>query len=58
MALNDIVFIASDDQSMILQLPVGTLGTPTDIVTPIYDEFMYLLTLVSTGGSPNYAYIS
>lgn len=57
MALLDIVFYESDIQSMVLELPVGTLGTPTDILQDT-DEYMYLLTLEPTGGSPYFAFIS
>jgi len=32
MALTDILFDTGDDQQMVLELPVGTLGTPNDIV--------------------------
>ncbi len=57
MALTDIVFYESDDQSMILKLPTGTLDTPVDMLIDT-DEFMYLLTLEPTGGSPYFAFIS
>jgi hypothetical protein len=57
MALTDILFLAGDDQSIILEIPSGsTITIPNDIL--ISNEFLYKLILEQTGGSiPYFAFI-
>lgn len=52
MALYDVLAQAGDGQDFIVEIPAGTLGTPTDLLTGAgSDEFLLLETPLASGGT-------
>jgi len=54
MAITDICFCENDNQKFILEIPQGSLGTPTDIVSeagsdtgPLVEELVQVITIIN-----------